>query len=130
MEDTKAILKNIQVIDEKLSERFIFLDPSGYFLIKLQKESQEIILEHYSNEIDENGIAIDPDSGKPIECSSNEKRSPNKIFIGKSAKEIGIKISEGNGPHPISRLDHALYIGRELQKAEFSLAHNLTYIQD
>jgi dihydropteroate synthase len=39
-------------------------------------------------------------------------------------------LTEGEGPHPISCLDHALYLGRELQKAEFSLEHGSEYIQD
>ena len=36
----------------------------------------------------------------------------------------------GEGPSPLSRLDHALYLGRELQKAEWCLEQGLTYIQD
>ena len=30
----------------------------------------------------------------------------------------------------LSKLDHALYLGRELQKAEYCLIHEITYIQD
>jgi len=55
---------------------------------------------------------------------------PSNIFRGKSAKEGGIQISEGNGPFPISRLDHAIYIGRELQRAEHCLRTCEEYIQD
>ena len=46
------------------------------------------------------------------------------------AKEIGIKITEGNEDLLLSRLDHALYLGRELQKAEYCLVHGIEYIQD
>jgi dihydropteroate synthase len=31
---------------------------------------------------------------------------------------------------PLSRLDHALYLGRELQKAELCLEQGIDYVQD
>jgi dihydropteroate synthase len=52
------------------------------------------------------------------------------VYRGRSAKELGIALTEGDGPHPLSRLDHALYLGRELQKAEQCLAAGLPYVQD
>jgi dihydropteroate synthase len=52
------------------------------------------------------------------------------VFRGRSAKELGIAITEGDGPHPVTRLDHALYLGRELQKAEWCLEQGLEYVQD
>ena len=52
------------------------------------------------------------------------------MFRGRSAKEIGIQLTEGEGPHPLSRLDHALYLGRELQKAEHCLRSGVDYVQD
>ena len=39
-------------------------------------------------------------------------------------------LTEGDGPLPLSRLDHALYLGRELQKAERCLDDGSDYIQD
>jgi dihydropteroate synthase len=39
-------------------------------------------------------------------------------------------LTEGDGPHPLSCLDHALYLGRELQKAEQALETGASYIQD
>jgi dihydropteroate synthase len=39
-------------------------------------------------------------------------------------------LTEGPGPHPVSCLDHALYLGRELQRAELCLEQGLDYIQD
>ncbi len=128
--DSKEISKNIDEIDKIYSNRFIALDPHGYFLVKLSENSNEIILEHYSNNISHSGIALDPETGQPISCNEVKKRLPNKIFTGKSAKEVGIQLTEGEGEHPISKLDHALYLGRELQKAEFCLIHKLPYIQD
>ena len=117
-------------LDERLSQRFIALDPAGYFLIKLDLEAGELIAEHYGNGIDERGLATDPDTGDVISCRGGGPRSPLKIYRGRSAKELGMALTEGEGPHPISCLDHALYLGRELQKAERCLEDGSTYIQD
>ena len=124
------LILSIKLIDDKLSKRQIELDPKGYFLIKIEPLTNEIILEHYLNNIDHKGRAIDPESGEPIGCKTKRSNEPNNIFKGKSAKELGIKVSEGNGPFPISRLDHAIYIGRELQRAEQCLRAGKQYIQD
>ncbi len=117
-------------LDEQLSQRFIALDPAGYFLIKLDPEAGELIAEHYGNGIDERGLATDPATGEVISCRGGGLRSPLKIFRGRSAKELGMALTEGEGPHPISCLDHALYLGRELQKAERCLEEGSSYIQD
>ena len=89
-----------------------------------------MILEHYLNNIDKQGRAVDPESGKLIGCKTKRLNQPSNIYRGKSAKEVGIQISEGNGQYPISRLDHAIYIGRELQRAEECLRTGKQYIQD
>ena len=124
------LIQSIKLLDDKLSKRQIELDPKGYFLIKIEPLTNEIILEHYLNNIDHKGRAIDPESGEPIGCKTKRSNKPSNIFKGKSAKELGIKVSEGNGPFPISRLDHAIYIGRELQRAEQCLRAGKQYIQD
>lgn len=117
-------------LDESLSQRFIDLDPCGYFLIKLDRQAGELIAEHYGNAIDERGLATDPATGEVISCRGAGPRSPLAVFRGCSAKELGIALSEGKGPHPLSRLDHALYLGRELQKAEAALESGHDYVQD
>ncbi len=122
--------KEMSHLDEKLSQRFIALDPKGYFIIRVDTEAQKLIVEHFKNEIDEEGRATDPETGKPIECKSQEKRFPYKIYKGQTAKEVGILLTESADALPISKLDHALYLGRELQKAEYSLLHGKQYIQD
>ena len=124
------LIRSIKFLDDKLSKRQIELDPKGYFLIKVQSSTQELILEHYLNNIDNQGRAIDPESGEPIGCKAKRSNQPSNIFRGKSAKEVGIQISEGHGPFPISCLDHAIYIGRELQRAETCLKTGEQYIQD
>ena len=124
------LIKSIKLLDDKLSKREIKLDPKGYFLIKIEPLRNELIIEHYLNDIDNKGQAIDPESGEPIGCQAKRSNQPNQIFRGNSAKEVGIQISEGHGPLPISRLDHAIYIGRELQRAEQCLKTGKKYIQD
>tara|TARA_Y100001968_G_scaffold225720_1_gene208558 strand:+ start:376 stop:777 length:402 start_codon:yes stop_codon:yes gene_type:complete len=126
----EELIRSIKLLDDKLSKRQIKLDPKGYFLIKVEPLTNELILEHYLNNIDRKGRAIDPESGKPIGCKTKRPNKPSNIFRGKSAKEVGIKISEGNGPFPVSSLDHAIYIGRELQRAEQCLRNGEQYIQD
>ena len=124
------LINSITLLDTKLSKRQIELDPKGYFLIKIEPKTKELILEHYLNDIDQKGRAIDPESGKPIGCKTKSRNQPNNIYRGKSAKQLGIQISEGHGPFPISHLDHAIYIGRELQRAEQCLITGKQYIQD
>ena len=124
------LINSIKLLDAKLSKRQIELDPKGYFLIKIEPKTNELILEHYLNDIDQKGRAIDPKSGEPIGCKTKSRNQPNNIYRGKSAKQLGIQISEGHGPFPISHLDHAIYIGRELQRAEQCLISVKQYIQD
>ena len=126
IEDLKR--KN-ELIDKKLSQRDIVLDSSGYFIIKIDQINKKIVVEHYLNNIDEKGIALDPTTNKPIQCDNQNKRQYNKIFEGNTAKEIGILITEKN-TNLISKFDHALYLGRELQKAEECLLKDHEYIQD
>jgi len=117
-------------LDQGLSQRFIALDPAGYFLIRIDRDRRELVAELYSNGIDARGLATDPDTGEVLSCRNAGPRSPVAIFRGRSAKQLGILLTEGEGPHPITALDHALYLGRELQKAEHSLLEGLPYEQD
>ncbi len=119
-----------QVLDEELSKRFIELDPAGYFLIRIDVEAGELVAELYSNAINERGLATDPDTGEVLACRGAGPRTPMATYRGRSAKELGIALTEGEGPQPLSRLDHALYLGRELQKAEICLEQGLAYVQD
>ena len=116
-------------IDNDLSNRYIDLDPNGYFIIKVDLKENKIILEHYLNNIDEEGYALDPETNEPIKCDSKDKKVSNAVFEGISAKQLGILITEERNDL-ITRFDHALYLGRELQKAEECLYKKLPYIQD
>ena len=117
-------------LDDQLSQRFIDLDPSGYFLIKLDAEAGELIAEHYSNDVDERGRATDPDTGEVLSCRGGGPRQPSTSFRGRTAKELGIALTEKGDSLPLSRLDHAMYLGRELQKAEDCLKAGRPYRQD
>tara|TARA_B100000214_G_C23935448_1_gene612909 strand:- start:702 stop:1103 length:402 start_codon:yes stop_codon:yes gene_type:complete len=130
LDPQEDLIQSIKFLDKKLSNRDIELDPKGYFLIKIDVHTNELILEHFINNIDQKGRAIDPGTGKPISCTTKNPNKPTNIYRGKSAKELGIQISEGIPPFPLSRLDHAIYIGRELQKAEHCLRTGQKYIQD
>jgi len=119
-----------RALDEHLSQRFIALDPAGYFLIRVDGERGELVAEHYDNGIDERGLATDPATGEVLACRGAGPRTPVALYRGRTAKELGIALCEGEGPHPITRLDHALYLGRELQKAERALLEGGPYVQD
>jgi dihydropteroate synthase len=117
-------------LDDQLSQRFIALDPAGYFLIRVDHETAELVAEHYGNGIDERGLATDPDTGEVLSCRGGGVRQPLAVVRGRTAKELGMRLTEGEGPFPLSRLDHALYLGRELQKAEQALELGIAYVQD
>ena len=128
MDSRKKFAEKIK-LDNDLSNRYIDLDPKGYFIIKVDLEKNKIIVEHFLNNINEEGYAIDPETNEPIQCDSPRQRVSNAVFEGISAKQIGILITEERNDL-ITRSDHALYIGRELQKAEECLYKKLPYIQD
>ena len=116
-------------IDDNLSNRYIDLDPNGCFIIKVDLEENKIILEHFLNNIDEEGYALAPETNEPIKCDYQNKRVSNEVFKGISSKQLGILITEEINDL-ITRFDNALYLGRELQKAEECLYKKLPYIQD
>ena len=127
--DSKNSVDEKTMIDNDLSNRYIDLDPNGYFIIKVDLEEKKIILEHFLNNINDDGYALDPDTNEPIKCDSQNKRVSNEVFKGISAKQLGIMITEERNDL-ITRFDHALYLGRELQKAEECLYKRFPYIQD
>ena len=80
--------------------------------------------------ISDKGLALDPETGKPIPVRGKVDRTHTAIFTGRTAKEIGMKITEETKPCPLSRLDHALYLGREFVRAEIALINGTEYVQD
>ncbi|MEB3333865.1 MAG: DUF4346 domain-containing protein [Cyanobacteriota bacterium] len=129
-EEKETSSQRRQDLDRALSKRFIALDPSGYFLIRVDHANQELIAEHYGNNINDEGLATDPETGEVIRCQGAKPRTPQSIYRARSAKELGIALTEVEGACRINRLDHALYLGRELQRAEFCLESGADYVQD
>ncbi|MEM0982159.1 MAG: DUF4346 domain-containing protein [Cyanobacteria bacterium P01_H01_bin.58] len=118
-------------LDDKLSNRFIELDPDGYFLIYLEPEQGLICAKHFSNVINDKGLACDPETGKPLPCEGEVQRQHIRVYTGRTAKELCIAIFENQeNPCPVSRLDHAAYLGREFVRAEVALLAGQAYVQD
>ena len=87
-------------------------DDKGFFVILVDQNKKKIIVEHYNYVKDEKLIK----TGKI-----------NEIIEGTDAEELCDKIINKG---LLSRLDHATYLGMELQKAEQALKHGLEYTQD
>jgi dihydropteroate synthase len=124
------LIDSITAIDQELSKRFIALDPSGYFIIYLDREAGLICAKHYTNIINEQGLAVDPATGKVIPAKGKVERQAEQIYTARSAKELCVKIIEETQPYPLTMLDHAAYLGREFVRAEFALVTGTEYIQD
>jgi len=95
----------------KRSEKDVNLDAGGFFVIEVDTKNKEIRVEFYTNVYKKNKIV----SG-----------SLEKVFIGKKADALGDTIVK-NITHLQS--DHYMYLGRELQKAQFCLEKSKKYIQ-
>ncbi len=87
-------------------------DHAGFFYIYLKDGL--IVVEHYLNV--QKGTGRDVDTGKL-----------NKVFKGKTAIALGHAVADQG---LIGRHDHAVYLGRELQKAQIALEKGLKYEQD
>ncbi|KAF3883709.1 MULTISPECIES: thymidylate synthase [Nostocales] len=97
--------KVIKTYYPKICQQRDYSDPSGSFTIVVQNE--EIVVEHMT-----------PGSGEVVNC-----------YSGKSAKQILTWIA---ADCPALQVEHAMYLGRELQKAELALSSTgeLIYEQD
>jgi dihydropteroate synthase len=121
---------NLTAIDRELSNRQIDLDPNGYFIIYVDRENGTICAKHYTNIIDDRGLAVDPETGKVIPAKGSVPRSSTTLFTGRTAKELCVKVLEQTQPCPVGMLDHAAYLGREFVRAETALISGSEYIQD
>lgn len=117
-------------IDQQLSERHLDLDPGGYFIIYLDLDTNLICAKHFTNVINEQGLAVDPETGKVIPAKGKVERTATTLFTGRTAKELCVKIFEETDPCPVTMFDHAAYLGREFMRAEIALVQQETYIQD
>lgn len=124
------ILDDLTAIDDKLSQRHIDLDPSGYFIIYIDRNERLIYAKHFTNIIDERGLAVDPETGKVIPARGKVERTHTTVFSGRTAKELCVKIFEQTQPCPVTFFDHAAYLGREFVRAEIALVTGQEYVQD
>ncbi|MEL6502360.1 MAG: DUF4346 domain-containing protein [Cyanobacteria bacterium J06607_15] len=124
--------EHLQAIDDELSKRPIALDPGGYYIIYLDRDAGLICAKHYTNIINEQGLAADPETGEVIACGGNKKveRTVERLYTARTAKELCVKVVEKPQPCPITMLDHAAYLGREFVRAEYALLNGTEYIQD
>lgn len=77
------------------------------------------------------GLACDPATGEVISCKPGATRQPSRTWRGRTAKAVSVDILEADhGFHPVTHLEHANYLGRELQRAEFALLSGQRYVQD
>ncbi len=120
----------LNAIDKKLSSRHLELDPAGYFIIYLDRQSGLICAKHFTNVIDDSGLAVDPETGKVIPAKGKVERTATTLFTGRTAKELSVKIFEQTQPVPVTMLNHAAYLGREFMRAEIALVTGAEYTQD
>ena len=92
-----------EVLFGKRKEEFI-PDPAGFVVIHTDHKNGKIVAEHY-----------------------NYKRQIKVRVTGEDAESLCHTLVERD---LVSRLDHAAYLGRELQKAEIALKKGLRYKQD
>ena len=82
-------------------------DPKGFFVISIDKAKDKLLIEHYQ-----------------------DNKLKNKI-IGDSAEDICKIIANLDLIGDFEqKLEHSMYLARELQKAEFALRNNSDYEQD
>ncbi|AFY55590.1 hypothetical protein Riv7116_3115 [Rivularia sp. PCC 7116] len=124
------VADNLKAIDDKLSQRHIDLDPAGYFIIYIDREQGLIFAKHFTNIIDERGLAVDPETGKVIPAKGKVERTHTTVYSARTAKELSVKILEETQPCPLTMFDHAAYLGREFVRAEIALATGQEYVQD
>jgi tetrahydromethanopterin S-methyltransferase subunit A len=79
-------------------------DPNGYFVIRLDREAEEIVIRHYL-----------PDHSPAHEMRG---RLAGPMLLGLLRDGL------------ISQMSHAGYLGEELAKAQIALSHDLRYEQD
>jgi len=95
---------NLVIVEAKVEDRYE-PDPFGWFRIEVDREKGLISAVHYQ------GKALKPDV----------------VIKGKRAENVYRKIIEKG---LIKKLDHAAYLGKELNKAEIALKIHRSYVQD
>lgn len=97
-------------------DRKMVKDPAGFFVVFLDKERKEIVVEFYE------GVVKDEKKGKKIGTGKL-----GLVVCGTDAEALCHTIAR---EELVSRFEHAAYLGRELQKAEIALDNGIEYEQD
>ena len=105
--------KEVPLIEaKKTSQKDVTLDSGGFFVIEIEKKQKKIQVEYYSNVYKDNRIV----SGNLQMVFSGDKANALCDTIARHVSNI--------------RPEHYMYLGRELQKAQWALEKNKEYIQD
>jgi Domain of unknown function (DUF4346) len=75
-----SLLEQQTVINNKLSQRFIALDPGGYFIIYNDSDSALIYAKHFTNAINDKGLAVDPETNANLRLLLWQKLPKNFVF--------------------------------------------------
>ena len=95
------VLSNAKSFKARGWNKKLIVDPKGYFLIKIERRKI------YAGRV-------------------NKKNHMVNILYGENAEDIYQEIIKRRW---VSRLDHAAYLGKELNRAEYCLRSNKKYIQ-
>lgn len=99
-------IEEVEVVQAKAYPDWL-ADPEGFFVISVDRNPNRIIVEHF------------------------QENKLTKKIIGNSAEEISKTIARLGliGDFPQTK-EHAMYLAKELQKAELALKYDLEYEQD
>lgn len=101
----KQMLKDAKNIDTEKTDNYDH-DPKGCFKILLDRDKGDILLLHYKR---------------------SDMNKPKSIIRGKNAKEV---YNTATKKGLLSTMEHAAYLGSEIEKANIALKLGRSYIQD
>jgi hypothetical protein len=103
-------------------------------LFTIDREAGLICAKHYTNVIDDRGLAARPRNRRSDSRHGGKWNGPlPKLYRlpGKTAKQLCVKIFEEADPVPVTMLDHAAYLGREfVRELKSALVRGEDYVQD
>lgn len=101
----KFMIQNTEIVDSNNDEKH-HPDPKGCFKILLDREKEDILLLYFNR---------------------SNMNKPEFIIRGKNAKDVYKTVTKRG---VISTMEHAAYIGSEIEKAGIALRIGRSYIQD
>lgn len=126
----QQLSRNMQEIDDQLSNRHIYLDPAGYFLICVDREQGLLVVRHFGMTVNAQGLAVDPDTGKPLSACGPVSTPLLGTYTAHTAKQMCVQLFESQVQPVVTQFSHAAYLGRELVRAQQALTSGGEYIQD